>query len=146
MKECSEAYVIFGLTFITRNSGFRDRMLCSDHMTPGKGREHSQIPKLHGGSWGGTREEALLGRRRLDLERPAIFQKLDLPKHKSLVLKQPSKLPKKSLLTGENLVKPRNLDLTELSCDSEQRKAIKAVPVSNDIISRRADLSSGILK
>lgn len=46
---------------------------------------------------------------------------------KSLVLKQPSKLPKKSLPTGENLVKPRNLYLTELSYDSEQRKEIKAV-------------------
>lgn len=91
-------------------------------------------------------EETLLRRRTLDLERPAIFQKLDLPKHESLVLEQPSKLPKMSLPTGENLMKPHNLDLAELSCDSEQRKEIKAVPVSTDIISRRADLSSGILK
>lgn len=43
-------------------------------------------------------------------------------------------------------MKPHNLDVAELSCGSELRKEIKAVLVSNNIISRIADPSSGILK
>lgn len=38
------------------------------------------------------------------------------------------------------------LDLADLSCGSGQRKEIQAVLVSDDIISRIADPSSGIFK
>lgn len=43
-------------------------------------------------------------------------------------------------------MKPHHLDLTELSCDSEQTKEMKAVPGSNGVLSRIAEPSSGILK
>lgn len=43
-------------------------------------------------------------------------------------------------------MKPRGLGVTERSGGSEQRKEIKAAPLSNGVISGRADLSSGILK
>lgn len=49
-------------------------------------------------------------------------------------------------MTGESRVELHNLDLADLCCGSGQRKEIRAVLMSDDIISRIADPSSGIFK
>lgn len=95
--------------------------------------------------------ETFWGRRSLALERLDILQNSDLLQHKSLVLKYPQDCllhchAIEARVTGESRVELHNLDLADLCCGSGQRKEIRAVLMSDDIISRIADPSSGIFK
>lgn len=133
----------FGLPFITRGRGCSDGTLVSDHTTPQKGRStHLQSCLGEGRPSGG---EVLpwkgwtFSKTQTYCNTKALFwntlQDCLLHCHAREVR-----------VTGESRVELHNLDLADLNCGSGQRKEIKAVLVSDDIISRIADPSSGIFK
>ena len=133
----------FGLPFITRGGGCRDGTLVSDHVTLQKGwSTHLQRCLEEGRPSGG---EVLpwkgwtFSKTQTYCNTKALFwntlQDCLLHCHTREVR-----------ATGESRVELHNLDLADLSCGSAQRKEIKAVLVSDDIISRIADPSSGIFK
>ena len=54
---------------------------------------------------------------------------------------------KKPHTIAETLIKPCALEMTEIVCDSEQRKKLESIPMSNNIIkSRIDDISENIFK
>ena len=53
---------------------------------------------------------------------------------------------KKPHSIAKTLIKPCALEMTEIVCDSDQRRKLEGIPMSNNVVKLRIDISENILK
>ena len=124
-RKYNEAYVSFGFTYITERDGTQKpqcflcgKVLSKGSMKPTKLKEH--LTSVHPENTSDSVD--LFRAKKARFEKVGTLPKLGIaPKHKSLVLKHPTRLlialpNKRSHTQLETLVKPCALDMVELVC------------------------------